>query len=78
MKSLLSALVLSDENPIYEDANANGIDDAFEKQQRGSLLPFNVNRAEHQLLAEQWRTAQREKAPPAFYTKRLLPDDARR
>jgi len=71
----IAGLVLSDENPLYEDANYNGIDDAFEKQQRGgTLLPATATIAERQQLAQQWKAAQRTKAPPALFLNRPLPD----
>ena len=45
-------LVLADENPLYEDANFNGIDDAFERQKLGALLPANGIRPATDHLAE--------------------------
>ena len=68
-------LVLADENPIYEDANANGIDDRFEISARGALLPAAASKPERQLLAQQWRDSQRVKLPPAFFVQRPLPDN---
>ncbi|MGH7945901.1 MAG: hypothetical protein ACREF9_12960, partial [Opitutaceae bacterium] len=70
----LSGLVLADENPLYEDENANGIDDHFEKLVRGALLPASATPAERRLLAQQWRTEQRKKAPRPFFVQRPLPD----
>ena len=70
----LCGLVLSDENPLYVDDNFNGVDDAFEKQTRGALLPAGASIPERQLLAQQWKTAQRAKPPPALFVKRPLPD----
>jgi hypothetical protein len=71
----ICGLVLSDENPLYEDANNNGIDDAFEKQQRGGvLLSTTASISERQQLAQQWKAAQRTKAPPALFVTRPLPD----
>jgi hypothetical protein len=70
----LAGLVLADENPLYQDDNFNGIDDAFEKQQRGVLLPAAASLSEQQLLAKQWRDAQRAKPPPALFVQRTLPD----
>ncbi len=67
-------LVLADENPIFEDANANGIDDAFERQVRGSLLPATARKAERQALVKQWRDAQRTRPPPVFAVQRPMPD----
>ena len=70
----LVGLVLADENPLYEDANANGIDDAFERQARGALLPANTSIELQRLLAQEWKTAQRQKSPPALFVKRPQPD----
>lgn len=70
----ITGLVLSDENPLYEDANANGIDDTFEKQKRGALLPTTATTVERKLLAQQWKEAQRVKAPPALHISRPQPD----
>ena len=70
----LCGLVLADENPLYADANFNGIDDAFEKQKRGVLLQATASLAAHQLLAKEWQSAQRAKPPPALFLFRPLPD----
>ena len=67
-------LVFSDENPLYEDANANGIDDAFERSTRGALLAADTPAALRSALAQEWKTAQRKKAPPALFVKRPQPD----
>lgn len=70
----LLGLVLADENPLYEDANANGIDDAFERTRRGALLAPTATLSERQQLAKEWKDAQRAKAPPALYLGGPLPD----
>jgi hypothetical protein len=70
----LAGLVQADDNPLYADANANGIDDEFERQQRGALLPATAGIADRQILAQDWKSAQRQKPPPALYVKRPLPD----
>jgi hypothetical protein len=67
-------LVLSDENPLYEDANVNGIDDAFERQKYGALLPAGAAIPTRQQLAQEWKAAQRAKAPPALFVNRPRPD----
>jgi len=67
-------LVLSDENPLYEDANVNGIDDAFERQTLGVLLPAGAAIPTRQQLARDWKAAQRAKAPPALFVNRPIPD----
>jgi hypothetical protein len=70
----LSGLVLSDENPLYEDDNANGIDDRFERQARGATLAANASMAERTQLAAQWKEHQRVKTPPALFVRRPMPD----
>lgn len=71
----LVGLVLSDENPLYEDANANGIDDAFERQKRaGLLLPATATPTERHQLASDWKVAQHAKPPPSLVVSRPLPD----
>lgn len=70
----LTGLVMADENPLYEDANANGIDDAFERQKRGKLAAASASVADRKVLAQEWKDAQRKKAPPALFVKRPPPD----
>lgn len=70
----LTGLVMADENPLYEDANANGIDDRFELQKRGALLAGTASVADRQSLAQEWKTAQRQSRPPALFVKRPQPD----
>ena len=67
-------LVLADENPLYEDGNVNGIDDAFERQKLGVLLPAGAAIPTRQQLAQDWKGAQRAKAPPALFVNRPMPD----
>ena len=70
----ITGLVLSDDNPLYEDANANGIDDAFERQKRGATLPTTATLADRQQLATDWKAAQRAQPPPALAVNRPMPD----
>ena len=70
----LSGLVMADENPLYEDANANGIDDAFERQKRGALAAVSTSASERTALAQEWKESQRQKAPPALFVTRPQPD----
>ena len=72
----ITGLVMADENPLYEDANANGIDDAFEKQKRGAILSASAALADRKALAQEWKEAQRKVAPPALYLKRPMPDSS--
>ena len=67
-------LVLADENPLYEDANVNGIDDAFERQKLGGVLPAGAALSTRHQLAQDWKVAQRAKAPPALFVNRPMPD----
>ncbi len=70
----ISGLVTADENPLYDDVNANGIDDVFERKQRVRLLPPNASTAERKRLAEEWREFQRGRPPPPLIFNRPLPD----
>ena len=70
----ICGLVLADENPLYEDDNFNGIDDAFERQKRGVILPASALLYERQQLAQDWKASQRAKAPPALFVQRPMPD----
>jgi hypothetical protein len=72
----ISGLVFSDENPLYEDSNENGVDDRFELEQRGVLLPVHASAPERAFLAEQWKSRQRETPGPILVFKRPLPDRA--
>lgn len=72
----LCGLVFADENPLYEDANANGIDDVFERQKLGVLLPANATLPARQQLAKDWKAAQRTKPPPVLFVNRPMPDRA--
>jgi len=73
--SLVSGLVQSAENPLYEDTNENGIDDRFERM-RNHVLPVHASGGARLLLAQEWRTDQRRSAPAAMLVERLTPDGA--
>ncbi len=71
--ALVCGLISSDDNPIYEDGNRNGIDDAFEKlQNRGVLL--TAPGAARTRLAEQWQKNQQGRQLPSWAVQRPLPD----
>jgi hypothetical protein len=70
----IGGLIISDENPLYEDANSNGIDDRFEQEKRGGLLPAAASAAERRLLAEQWKENQRAEPPPPLFMARIIPE----
>ena len=70
-------LVISDENPLFLDANNNGIDDAFEKAQPSTgnkLLAANATAPQRTQLAQTWKTAQKTANVPAWKIRRPVPD----
>jgi hypothetical protein len=71
----LCALVLSDENPLYVDANANGVDDAFERQKRGAVLGASTTPGERRELVSEWKAAQQEANVMPWRIQRPVPDD---
>ncbi len=74
--ALVSGLTSADENPLYEDENANGIDDAFEQQNRGALLAAKAPAAERSALARQWQQDQQRRQLKPWPVQRPLPDGA--
>lgn len=72
--ALLSGLIISDENPLFLDANGNGIDDRFEKQANGSLLAANAPSTARSTLLSQWKTEQAKTPTKAWAVRRPLPD----
>lgn len=70
------SLVTSDENPLFVDANANGIDDTFEATKRnGTLLVANAPAADRTQLAQQWKTSQTAANLKAWKIRRPVPDN---
>ena len=70
-------LVTSDDNPLFVDANANGIDDAFERAQPSTgnkLLAANATAAQRTQLNQEWKAAQKTADVPAWKIRRPLPD----
>lgn len=70
----VSGLALADEHPLFEDTNANGIDDAAERRLRGGLLPTLLGPVDRQAILREWREDQRSMPPPALYVDRPAPD----
>jgi len=70
----LNGLVQADENPICEDTNRNGIDDRFEVQKRGQLLPTSATVGDRRQLAAEWREHQDNEPPAALFFNRPRPD----
>lgn len=74
----ICGLVLSDQNPLYVDANVNGIDDQFETQTRGALLAMSAALAERVALAADWQRWQVRFRPTIASMHRPLPDRLQR
>ncbi len=71
----VNGLASADENPLFEDENANGIDDDFEKGRRGgALLPPQA--AGRVALARQWQEDQKQRQVKPWSVQRPLPDGA--
>jgi hypothetical protein len=71
----LCGLVLADENPLFIDANANGVDDAFEKTKRnGTLLASTAPAAERKQLVLDYVQSQRGQPAKGWSVRRPLPD----
>jgi hypothetical protein len=70
----VNGLVQSDENPLYEDANANGIDDRFEQSAKGRLLAASDTKADRKELIKVWRAHQITEKPAALFVNLPRPD----
>jgi hypothetical protein len=68
-------LISSDDNPLFEDENRNGIDDAFERQQNPNapLATRNSGSARSQ-LAQAWQQDQQARQVQPWAVQRPLPD----
>jgi hypothetical protein len=67
-------LVQSADNPLFEDANANGIDDGFERERIGQLLARGSSSSARSDVAKQWRDDARAHPPAAWLAERPRPD----
>jgi hypothetical protein len=72
--AMVNGLVQSDENPLYADSNANGLDDDFEQQKQGRLLAASDSKAARQELIAEWRKHQRTHRPAALFVNLPRPD----
>jgi hypothetical protein len=72
--AMVNGLVQSDENPLYADSNANGLDDDFEQQKQGRLLAASDSKAVRQELIAEWRKHQRTHRPAALFVNLPRPD----
>ncbi len=71
----LTGLVQADDNPLYVDENANGVDDDFEQTHLGKLLERNASKSERAALVKEWRKMERALPPPALFVPRPRPDE---
>lgn len=70
----ISGLVQASEHPLVEDANANGVDDAFEREEFDGLLPTSASLEERKELAKAWRASERHRTAPALFVNRPRSD----
>lgn len=68
----LCGVVISEQNPLFADANANGIDDRFELAEHGVLLAAGAS-PELTALTEKWRESLSSQWPRLRFS-RPLPD----
>src|SRR5882724_5175046 len=65
-RAWLCGLVQTEDNPLFEDTNGNGIDDAFEREKKGGLLPASLTPAERAAAAKEWRETARTQRSQAW------------
>ena len=70
----LNGLVQSDENPLHEDVNRNGIDDAYERETKGRVLESDAPALERRELAAKWREDHGKRRSVALFFNRPRPD----
>jgi len=77
MGARICGLISADDNPFYQDENANGIDDAFEKTRNGgAILAASTSAATRTQLARQWQQDQKARPIASLPVQRPLPDGA--
>lgn len=70
----LKGLVQADDNPLYVDENANGVDDDFEQAHLGRTLERTAQKSDRAKLIKEWRKLERALPPPALFVARPRPD----
>ena len=70
----LCGLVCSDDNPLFEDANDNGVPDDFELKLLGNLLSKNASDQTRADLRLAWDEEKRSRPPSEFVLTTLQPD----
>jgi hypothetical protein len=66
-------IVQSNQNPLFEDVNDNGIDDSFEKHKKGGLLS-DVTREQRSFAIKEWRESSRSERKAAWILNKPRPD----
>ena len=67
-------LVCSDENPLFEDANDNGVPDDFEQKLLGAVLSKSASEQTQANLRLAWDEARKSRPPSEFFLTTPLPD----
>jgi hypothetical protein len=68
-------LISSDDNPLFEDENRNGVDDTFERQQNpGAPLAARSSGHARAQLAQAWQQDQQARQVQAWAVQRPRPD----
>jgi len=70
----LNAVALADANPLFADANLNGIDDAYELAKNGALLPTRAPASQRTALASQWLKDGFKPGIVPVFARRPVPD----
>lgn len=70
----IHSLVSSDENPLFDDRNGNGIDDKFERMKRAHLLDQDNTTADRTKMAHDWKAHQAATKVKPWSIQRPLPD----
>jgi len=77
--TLVTGLVLANQNPLFEDSNLNGVADEIERRaNRGSLLSASPTGEECEIVFKQWSVAQKAAEARPFLCERLKPDHLKR
>lgn len=69
----LLGLVSSDENPLFVDANGNGVEDVFERNKLGTLLGSNAAGPARSELQSAFQTSQRSVPLVSWNVRRVVP-----
>lgn len=73
-RAWLCGLVQTGGNPLFDDANGNGIDDDFERVKKGGLLPASLTAAQRAEAAKEWRDLVRAERYEAWLIDAPRPD----